>query len=110
MSSPTRFVVAMGVGTREERDKLTLFLSRQPNWGWWHQFDSLWLVNIPGGYSAAALRDLLRANGVLQSHLLVLAVQGDGDWAAFGNPDTLNWLSTNWHDSGFALRKALGLE
>ncbi len=77
------FAVVLDRGSPEEREAIQAVVKEHAN-GWWHRFESFWVV---GGHTASWWRDQLRPSiAAGPSTLLVMKLPADESraWAAFG--------------------------
>jgi hypothetical protein len=63
--------------------------------GWWHWFQSVWLINDKKGRDTGWWRDTLRdASG--GATLIVIEVGREGTWSGYAHTSIFKWIKETW--------------
>ena len=86
----TRFAVLTDADSPEERSAITNSID-ETEAGFWHWFQTSWLIADPKGRSAAWWRDHIKEASPT-TYLMVVPVDNNADWAGFGKGKMFNWM------------------
>ena len=109
---PQKMIVALNVGTREQRDAITLHLNAK-GWRWWHFYADLWLLaDVPDAITPQVLwREFDRLPPLNGKSILITTVPDDAmSFFGVAVPEAWSWMSNNWGDADLLPRVAAPAE
>lgn len=91
-----RFVLYVDGATRQQANAVTQFLKEAEHVAYWHWLSDLWLVTDPRHKWTAKEWKAELHRLAPGSHKLVIQIDGDHTWSAFGNKKMFEWLRETW--------------
>jgi hypothetical protein len=99
-----KFIVALDVGTRDQRNAVTEIFQKK-GWKLWHWMEDLWLLaEVPDKVTSKDISEELDAHPLIGTNKIKIVIRVPGSaestyWGR-GSRDSWEWMSRFWGKSG----------
>ena len=98
-----KFLVAIDVGTREQRNAVTEIFQKK-DWKLWHWMEDVWLLSqVPDEVTSKAVSDELESHPLIgKKAKVIIRISASGQQTYFGHSvkEAWDWMAQFWGTAG----------